>query len=157
SSYTSKISLHGQLIDQEGRPVSQYPIKIQATGNQGVSSVAFTDFSGEFQFFNLVSGKYSVYPLSEKSSIQSREVELTAGQDLNLGVITLSRQIKVELNSEAARTINPEAAKTINPDAAQTLNPEAAKTINFEAARTINPEAAKTINVEAARTINPDA
>jgi hypothetical protein len=149
--------IEGQLVDQRGRPVSQYAVRCESVDNLSVqSTVAFTDFSGNFQFLNLPPGKYNVYPMNETAD-QSQIVEVTGGAKKNIGTVALHQEIKVELNKDAAKTINQDAAKTINPDAAKTINTEAAKTINPEAAKTINPEAAKTINPEAAKTINPEA
>jgi hypothetical protein len=147
--------IEGQLVDQRGRPVSQYAVRCESLDNlSGRSTVAFTDFSGNFQFLNLPPGKYKIYPMNETAD-QSQIVEVTSGAEKNIGTVALHREIKVELNKDAAQTINQDAAKTINPDAAKTINPEAAKTINPEAAKTINPEAAKTINPEAAKVLNP--
>jgi hypothetical protein len=148
-------TVEGQLVDQGGRPVSQYAVKIEGVNNGTVSSVAFTDFSGNFQFLNLPAGQYRIYPLNEAAD-QGRVIEVHGGKQ-DIGLLKLRREIKVELNKDAAKTIDPKVAQAINPDAAQTLNPEAAKTINIEAAKMINPEAAKTINWEAAQTINPKA
>jgi len=152
----SRTVVQGQVVDRNGRPVSQSAVQIKAVDSTGVSSVGFTDFSGTFQFFDLPAGKYRVN-LLESPETQAKVIELNGNAVEEVGLISLQREVKVELNKEAAPYINPEAAKSINPDAAETLNPEAAKTINWEAAKVINPAAAKTINSEAAKTINPAA
>ena len=149
-------TVEGQLVDQAGRPVSQQAVKLEALDNPAVSAIAFTDFSGYFQFLNLPAGKYRCHALADPPE-QGWVVDVTKGQHQNIGTITLRREIKVNLNKEAAKTINPGAAKVINPEAAKTLNAEAAKTISTEAAKTINPAAARTINPQAAETINPAA
>jgi hypothetical protein len=151
----SRVVVEGQVVDRNGRPVSQTAVKIEAISGNELTSVAFTDFGGTFQFFDLPAGRYRL-SLVEPDS-QSKLIELHGSGAEEVGTISLQRDIQVALNKDAARNISPEAAKSINSDAAQTLNPEAAKTINSEAARTINPAAAQTINSEAARTINPAA
>jgi hypothetical protein len=152
----SRTGVQGQLIDRGGRPVSQFAIKIEGVENSSFSSVAVTDFSGAFQFFDVPSGKYKLYALKD-SGKEVRLIDVRSGELQNIGTISLQWDQKVTLNKDAATNISPDAAKSINPDAAQTLNPEAARTINVEAAKMINPEAARTINSEAAKAINPEA
>jgi len=149
-------TIQGQVLDARGRPASQYPVKIEQAEGSPETAVAFTDFTGTFQFVNLPPGKYKLYPLNRGGN-EPLVVELGSDEVKIVGALILPQEIKVELNKEAALTINADAAKTINPDAALTLNPEAAKTLNGEAAKTINPEAARTINKEAAATINAEA
>jgi hypothetical protein len=149
-------SIQGQLVDRQGRPASQYPIEIERTDVASTHAVAYTDFSGTFQFFNLEPGKYKIYP-SKAPSDSARAVDFNGSPLSEMIVLTLPNAIKVEMNREAAQTINSQAAQTINPEAAQTVNPEAARTLNPEAAKTLNPEAARTINMQAAQTINPAA
>lgn len=158
STATPSISnmIKGQLVDQNGRPVSQYAVKCEGVDqNGGWSGIAFTDFSGSFQFLNVPPGRYKVLPLNQVSD--QSQVFQVRNNTQDIGTIKLNREIKVELNKDAARVISEETAKAINPDAAKTLNPEAAKTINVEAAKMINPQAAQTINWQAAQTINPEA
>jgi len=153
--------LEGQLLDQGGRPASQYPIKLDGVAQlAGKTYIAVTDFSGRFQFFNLAPGEYVVYPVRQP---ERRTIELIKGETLNIEPLRLDKTISINLNPEAAMTINTEAAMSINPEAAMTINPEAAMTINPEAAMTINPEAAKVLipdlakilTEEEARTISP--
>jgi hypothetical protein len=147
--------VEGQLVDMNGRPVSQYGVKIVRVDDPAKAFIAITDFSGHFEFLDLPTGKYNLYPVKQTAA-QGRAVDVQ-GERQNVGTLTVPMAVKVELDKDAAKTINPEAEKAINQDAAQTLNPEAAKTLNAAAAKTLNPEAARTISREAAQEINPGA
>jgi hypothetical protein len=49
--------LEGSVIDESGRPVANQPVYLQLPKGP---TVAFSDYRGVFQFFNVAPGKYTV-------------------------------------------------------------------------------------------------
>jgi hypothetical protein len=146
----------GQLIDINGRPISQYPVTFVGIEKlQGKTYHGVTDFSGTFQFYNLPGGKYKIAPINQPS-IDWKEVFIKGKGIQKIAPFKFPVEFSVDFNDAVKRVINPEAAKVINPEAAKVINPEAAKVINPEAAKNLNPSAAKSINPEAAKVLNPD-
>lgn len=164
--HAAESKIVGQLVDDTGRPVSQYPIRIVPIGDHQRSYAAVTDFAGEFVIFGLPAGTYQIVPINQSQDlaktiyIQKSKNWLWWGSDPRQSsidlIFKLPSTVPIELSDEVAKVINTEAAKTLNPEAARTLNPAAAKTLNPEAAKTLSPEAAKTLNPEAARVLHPD-
>jgi hypothetical protein len=148
--------VRGQLLDNGGRPVSQYAMKLEPTDRSLPAFSAVTDYSGYFEFADVPRGTYIVYPANRPHETV-KNVQVQGGTTQFIGTVDFGGSIPLDLNAAAAPVINEQAKQTINPEAARTINPEAAKTINPAAARVINPAAARTINSEAAKTINPDA
>jgi hypothetical protein len=147
--------VRGQLLDSGGRPVSQYPMKLEATDGSSRTFSAVTNYSGDFEFADVPKGTYRVYVanrdrgLGQTIQVQDQPTEF-------VGKVEFGASTTVELNAAAAPVINDQAKQTINPEAARTINAEAARTINPDAARMINPAAARYINPDAARVLNPE-
>jgi hypothetical protein len=148
--------VRGQLLDSGGRPVTQYPMKLEPLDGSSRPFSAVTDYSGNFEFADVPTGAYRVYPANRDRSL-GQTIRVQGQPTEFVGKVEFGGSTTVELNAAAAPVINDQAKQTINPEAARTINAEAARTINADAARTINPAAARTINSEAARYINPDA
>jgi Carboxypeptidase regulatory-like domain len=49
--------LEGSVVDESGRPVANQPVYLQLPKGP---TVAFSDYRGVFQFFNVPPGKYTV-------------------------------------------------------------------------------------------------
>jgi hypothetical protein len=145
----------GQLLDSGGRPVSQYPMKLEPVAASLPSFSAVTNYSGDFEFADVPKGRYRVYPANRPSEL-GRIVKVGEGASEFIDKIPFGESVKVDLNAAAAPVINDQARQTINPEAARTINAEAAKTINPDAARVINPAAARMINPDAARVLNAE-
>src|SRR5262249_33283204 len=114
--------IQGQLVDKQGRPVSQYPVRLEKidepkTKTKTKTYSAVTDFSGTYQFINLPPGRYIAYPNFQSRAsgvtIEVKEQELQLIEPLKL-----EQKLSIQLNPKAANTINAEAARTINPEAA---------------------------------------
>lgn len=148
--------IYGQLLDSGGRPVAQYPMKLDPVEASSQSFSAVTDYSGVFEFADVPKGTYIVHPVN-RAAEGGKTIRIQGESTESIGQIEFRGNIAVDLNTAAAPVINDQAKQTINPEAARTINPDAAKTINPGAARMINPAAARTINSAAARSINPAA
>jgi len=48
--------VRGQLLDSGGRPVSQYPMKLEATDGSSRIFSAVTNYSGDFEFADVPTG-----------------------------------------------------------------------------------------------------
>jgi protocatechuate 3,4-dioxygenase beta subunit len=139
--------IQGQLVDKQGRPVSQYPIRLEKIDEPKTKTYsAVTDFSGTYQFINLPPGRYIAYP-----NYQPRASGVTI--DLKEQALRLIEPLK--LDEKLSIKLNPKAAQTINPEAAGTINPEAARTINPEAAKVLDPGRARVLTGEEAHKISP--
>ena len=147
--------LWGQLLDSGGRPVSQYPMKLEPVGGSSPGFSAVTNYGGDFEFADVPKGTYRVYAANRPREL-SKVVEVRGSPTEFAGQILFGESINVDLNAAAAPVINDQAKQTINSDAARTINPDAARTINPDAARVINPAAARAINPAAARVLNPE-
>ena len=148
--------VRGQLLDSGGRPVSQYPMKLEPIEASSQTFSAVTDYSGNFEFADVPKGTYTAYP-ANRPRASGTTIRVLGKATETIGQINFGGTIAVDFNAAAATVINERAKQTINPEAARTINAEAAKTINPDAARMINPAAARTINSDAAKTINPAA
>src|SRR5215831_18874510 len=65
----------GQLLDSGGRPVSQYPMKLEPVDGSSPKFSAVTNYSGDFEFADVPKGTYRVYPANRPRDL-SKIVEV---------------------------------------------------------------------------------
>jgi hypothetical protein len=70
------VSIQGRIVDETGMPVGQAPVTVHGTGGEGV---AITNQTGEFAFYNLPSGSYTVSPLNAPAVQKPAVIEEPGG------------------------------------------------------------------------------
>jgi hypothetical protein len=66
----------GRILNNQGNPVSGYPVTIQSIKNPGNSVSVYTNNNGEFVVYGLGEGKYRVTPLNQPPGV-SKEIEVS--------------------------------------------------------------------------------
>jgi hypothetical protein len=81
--------LEGSVVDEAGRPVANHPVYLQLPKGP---IVAFTDYRGVFQFFNLPPGQYTVsLKGGAKVSVEFRDPTRAPVQTLPEPLVVRSR------------------------------------------------------------------
>ena len=73
--------LEGQVLDQAGRPVGGYPVRVENLDKPGPPVAALTDPDGNFWLYGLPPGRYMVLPLNQGEASGRKEITIEPGSE----------------------------------------------------------------------------